>query len=151
MTWTRKITLKCILKFKILQLIQRIVETDNNDVCVRYVEIKMQIVVFRTGVHFDLRRIEGINPTQNSFAITERVMSSPEVTSVERQAFVSSIHYPMHFSICFLLTEDGLIFLFYFFCSSKSFHITNFLKLKCYVQCVSQVISGFIYKNKTTF
>ena len=47
MTWTCKITLKCILQFKILQLIQYIVETDNNDVCVRDVETQMQKVHFR--------------------------------------------------------------------------------------------------------
>ena len=50
MTCTCEITLKCKLKFKILQLIQCIAETDNNDVCVRDVEIQMQIVVFRIGV-----------------------------------------------------------------------------------------------------
>ena len=38
---------KCKLKFKILQLIPSIVETDNNDVCVRDVETQMQKVHFR--------------------------------------------------------------------------------------------------------
>ena len=50
MTWTCEITLKCTLKFKILQLIQCIVETDNNDICVRDVEIQMQKVHFRIAV-----------------------------------------------------------------------------------------------------
>ena len=47
MTWTCKITLKCTLKFKILGLIQCIVETDNNDVYVRDMVNKMQMVFFK--------------------------------------------------------------------------------------------------------
>ena len=47
MTWTCKITLKGTLKFKILQLIQRFMETDNNDVCIHDVVIQMQKVFFR--------------------------------------------------------------------------------------------------------
>ena len=50
MTWTCKITLKCTLRFKMLQLIQCIVVTDNNDVCVRDVVIQMQMVPFKIGV-----------------------------------------------------------------------------------------------------
>ena len=49
MTWTCKITSKCTLKFKILQLIQCIVETDNNDVYVRDVDIQIQMVSLRTS------------------------------------------------------------------------------------------------------
>ena len=52
MTRTCKITLECTLKFKILRLIQSIVETDNNDIRVRDVEIQMQKVHFRTAEFF---------------------------------------------------------------------------------------------------
>ena len=44
-----QITLKCILKFEILQLIQCFVKTDNNDVCVRDVDIKMQMIFSRSA------------------------------------------------------------------------------------------------------
>ena len=49
MTQTCKITLKCTLKFKILQSIQCTVEAENNDVCVRDVVIQMQMVPFKIG------------------------------------------------------------------------------------------------------
>ena len=40
------------IKLQILQLIQCIVETDNNDVGVRDVETQMQIVFFKIGADF---------------------------------------------------------------------------------------------------
>ena len=64
MTYTCKITLKWTLKFKILQLIEFIVETDNNDICVRDAEIQIQKVHFRiagTDVTVSTSCLEGPN------------------------------------------------------------------------------------------
>ena len=74
MTWTCKISLKWTLKFKILQLVQCIVETDNNDVCVRAVEIQMQMVHFRiAGVHCQISCSSGFHGIPN--ALVELVVA----------------------------------------------------------------------------
>ena len=49
-------TLVCKLKFKILHLKQCIVETDNNDFCVRNVVIQMQMILFKIAEIWILTR-----------------------------------------------------------------------------------------------